>query len=1114
MEAFWLILGIIVLAVGLLDLFLTALGYDEAGFLATRLCQLMWHGLRTITRRMSRRGRPRVLRQVMGLQVMLSIATWLVCVIVGFAFIYYSQMQGPNFQYAGQDLGAGMFSAIYFSAAQLATVGTSQISPQTNVLRILTILETLSGVVLITLSLSFLLGVYQVIRDLRTLCANFLTAEADTGDVMASLAPYFPQGEPAGLDDRLRAISDSFWSYSEGLRLHRIAYYFQSGRDQFSLPYTLHMMGQTVAALRWGLPAGHPATQDPSLLQLTTQFDQFANDLHDRLGWTSAAVPEVMALADFSAAYDDASPASDYWLGRFLRLNRAMAQLAKLDSGEDIAQTYERYCQWLPFAYRAEQVAAAVSRDLDYQPIVRGDEAARAEARQAGYAARRARAPFSLATLVQPLRNFVNRWVIVSDPGLTRLTMAASATLAAAASVVTLYFLFQALGIQALPAAMFGGMVGMYATSMPTDAATADRKVTTALMVVPVIITAALGAAVSPWFALSAAVLVVVVLLGVGIGRFGPRFAALGQMAFMAYYFTLLLHIPLSMLPAAVAAAAIGAVWAYLFRFVFLADRPVRVLSSGLDGFGGRLVEMFDPLIDAISAARWDPDLRRRADANMRQLHQRAAILQGQLRVIDPTGINLHAGPGELRLAVFDTELAADTVMAATRDIARDGAKVPVVLRAQLAGMLERAQRQLRQRDAPTASEPTPDDVLPPPEQWPQNARHLRHAVGELVAAAHAMRHAQSAALTDPDRELGGATLDLPPKPALLPTRPQAGSPESSTRRRAIQAALATGLALLLGMTVTTEHQYWAALAAFLVLGGTTTVEETVVKGAERVAGTVLGAIMGFAITIITGANPMVVLPLLAVCVFASLYMRPVSYSQTVFWTTMMLALLYETLGTLTRETLVVRVMETIIGAVVALGVARLVLPLRTRKMLNDNGVMLIRTIDDIAQTCLQRLNGNTGTASLTVQALTLDQRLRQLNLRAEPLRRSSGSLGLDGIERRLTAAAALTYYARHLIRTTEALAPDAPPLPGDVGQQLATITRDNIEALIQLLNGEPPGPIHEREDFPLEPEDTPSPLGREGSEREAVHTLELINHTVLTLIEDLTSSGATSPTA
>lgn len=49
------------------------------------------------------------------------------------------------------------------------------------------------------------------------------------------------------------------------------------------------------------------------------------------------------------------------------------------------------------------------------------------------------------------------------------------------------------------------------------------------------------------------------------------------------------------------------------------------------------------------------------------------------------------------------------------------------------------------------------------------------------------------------------------------------------------------------------------------------------------------------------------------------MYTRPVSYSMMIFWMTMMLALLYDFLGTLTQETLFVRIPETVVGAALAL---------------------------------------------------------------------------------------------------------------------------------------------------------------------------------------------------
>jgi hypothetical protein len=368
MHEFWIILGTAVLIVAFVDVFLVVLNYDETGFLATRLCRLQWYCLRGVTRHLSRRWRPFALRQVTGFNVSLSVTVWLGCVIVGFGFIYYGLMVGASFEYEGRGVGAGLFSAMYLSAAQLSTVGTSQINAQTDVLRALTIAETLSAPLLITLILTFLLGVYQVIRDLRTLSSNFSDAEHGVGDPIVNLEPYFPEAQ--GLDAYLQAIDGSFWSYADGLRMHHVAYFFQSGRDQFSLPYVLHMFGGILAALRWGLPAGNSIAKQPLLVRLSSQFERFVDYLHEQLRWTGAA-PEPVSFEGFAAAHLGTEQTSDIWVNRFLHLTGEMTRLAKLGATDDLQEVYARYRQWLPFAHRAAQATVAVSLDLDYQPMLR-----------------------------------------------------------------------------------------------------------------------------------------------------------------------------------------------------------------------------------------------------------------------------------------------------------------------------------------------------------------------------------------------------------------------------------------------------------------------------------------------------------------------------------------------------------------------------------------------------------------------------------------------------------------------------------------------------------------------------------------------------------------------
>jgi hypothetical protein len=369
MHAIWIILGVAVLVVAFVDVFLVVLNYDESGFLATRLCRLQWYCLRAVTRRLSRRWRPFALRQVTGLNILLIVSTWLGFIVFGFGLIYYGLMVADNFEYNGKGVGPDFFSALYLSAAQLSTVGTSQVNAQTDWLRTLTILETLSAPLLITLILTFLIGVYQVIRDLRTLSSNFSDAEHGMGNPLFNLEPYFPDGQ--GLDGYLQAISGSFWSYADGLRMHHVAYFFQSGRDQFSLPYVLYTFGETLAALRWGVPTGSSIARQPLLIRLLSQFERFIDYLHGQLRWSGIA-PIAVSYECFSVAYQSVQAPADTWVDRFLSLNRSMERLRGTMPDQGLQEAYTRYRQWLPFAHKCAQATSMVIRDLDYQPMPQG----------------------------------------------------------------------------------------------------------------------------------------------------------------------------------------------------------------------------------------------------------------------------------------------------------------------------------------------------------------------------------------------------------------------------------------------------------------------------------------------------------------------------------------------------------------------------------------------------------------------------------------------------------------------------------------------------------------------------------------------------------------------
>ena len=280
---------------------------------------------------------------------------------------------------------------------------------------------------------------------------------------------------------------------------------------------------------------------------------------------------------------------------------------------------------------------------------------------------------------------------------------------------------------------------------------------------------------------------------------------------------------------------------------------------------------------------------------------------------------------------------------------------------------------------------------------------------------------------------------------------------------------------------------------------------ETFVDGLRRVAGSVVGAVFGFAIALSDAATPWVVLPLPSLSVFAATYYRPVSPAVSTFWRTTIFAVLYEFLGSLTTVALELRVLETFLGAVAALVVAFLVLPTHTRAALDRDVTTLLENVDAIVTESLGCLAGEPTMPlpGLRQRLLAAEQHVRNVVTASAPLRRSVGALEVGGVEDRLTAVWSLTHDARSLVaETRSAEAAGVSPAAQD-WRVLRDRTSQNITALTPALSGRLPGPVDQ--DIGAYESIARAPSRQEQA---VLREVARINQTLLVLLEDA-SPGA-----
>lgn len=583
---------------------------------------------------------------------------------------------------------------------------------------------------------------------------------------------------------------------------------------------------------------------------------------------------------------------------------------------------------------------------------------------------------------------WLRRRQLFTDPGGFRFVIALRTLITAVAAVIVTLALSVAVPFDGVPAAIFAGMMTLFASAAATPGRSGIGRAAGLLAVVPLSLALMLAAVLDRDDWVMVPVLAALALLTVLSGRLGARAAALGQLGFVAFFFGAILNVGPGSMPGMLIAGGVSVVCSTAVELIHDPATRRRVLGAGVRGYLVRLDRLLDVATGATDPGRAGQPtriLQRRLLAEADSLRQAGTVLSGRLDHMTPGPSgqrSLLAGEVMLlRLRILDVDIAAQHLVDLLSQSSRSHDD-PIVLAA--FSELDIAVRRLRDLDA--------HDLL---------------ATGSGAdPAPYAM---------------------IETAPAAPPAATSAPPTGKNATRKSIQSALATGASLMIGSLVSATHHYWAAMPAYQVLQNSD--GETRMRAIQRVLGTLTGAAAGFALAVFFEADLWVDVALLAVCVFAMGYVRGVSATWFAAWQTGMFALQYDLLGKLSTEMVHIRVIETVIGSVIAVLVAAVVLPIRTRSKVRQAMTDAVQAIERLAAVAVARRTegaaaedaGVDGTASKVMEMMQAMNRVAKL---AAPMRLDPGAWRLGGIEAQMMSLWCAAHSA-HALAVEEA--PDVP---------------------------------------------------------------------------------------
>jgi hypothetical protein len=245
--------GVGLLLIIIYDVYATVLHSSARyGPIGERLNRGVWRAARTLAFKLPRMRRHKFLNMVGPLMMPLLLLTYIVLLVVAFAFIYYPYL--PTDFNAAHDTSQTSFAdALYFSGMTLTTLGYGDIVPRTHVMRFVGVFESAVGIISITLAITYLLTVYGALEHKRTAALSLYHQAGDGADAAGFIAHHYVEGKFYGLRSALSTANRDLQALLESHVEHPVIHYFHPFEVYKSLPRMLFLLLECCSIIQTSL---------------------------------------------------------------------------------------------------------------------------------------------------------------------------------------------------------------------------------------------------------------------------------------------------------------------------------------------------------------------------------------------------------------------------------------------------------------------------------------------------------------------------------------------------------------------------------------------------------------------------------------------------------------------------------------------------------------------------------------------------------------------------------------------------------------------------------------------------------------------------------------------
>ena len=304
------------------------------GPIGERLNRAVWRAAKFAANRMSRTRRHRFLNVVGPLLMPTLIVVFVVTLVLAFALVYYPRMPA-QFIFTSRPESGRFIDAVYFSGVTLTSVGYGDIVPRTTPMRLVAMIESASGLALITLAIAYLLMIYTALERKRAVALSFYHQAGEGADAAGYVAHHFVGGKFYGLRESLRDAARDIQGLLESHVEHPVINYFHPFEVYKGFPRIVFLLLETCAISRTSLDPGQytELRNYPEVRTLDANARYVLDELVTSLG---------LERREHRRRDDERPTDEQRWRKRY-RLNLSRLAEAGIRTREDAEQGYAEY---------------------------------------------------------------------------------------------------------------------------------------------------------------------------------------------------------------------------------------------------------------------------------------------------------------------------------------------------------------------------------------------------------------------------------------------------------------------------------------------------------------------------------------------------------------------------------------------------------------------------------------------------------------------------------------------------------------------------------------------------------------------------------------------------